>query len=81
MAWIDIIDEDAAEGALARVYEGARKHGGRVPNIMKVQSTNAASLQSCMGLHGTIMHGESPLTRAQREMMAVVVSRANNCHY
>jgi AhpD family alkylhydroperoxidase len=27
------------------------------------------------------MHGPSPLSRAQREMLAVVVSRANDCHY
>ena len=29
----------------------------------------------------TIMFGESPLTRAQREMIAVVTSQANDCFY
>jgi alkylhydroperoxidase family enzyme len=32
-------------------------------------------------LYGALMHGRSPLTRAQREMIAVVVSRTNGCHY
>jgi AhpD family alkylhydroperoxidase len=27
------------------------------------------------------MHGPSELTRAQREMIAVVVSAENECHY
>ena len=34
-----------------------------------------------VGLYTAVMHGESPLTRGQREMLAVVVSRANECHY
>ncbi len=81
MAWIHQVDEQEATGLLARVYEGAVKRAGRVYNILRIQSQNPASLQGSMGLYATIMLGESPLTRAQREMMAVVVSHANTCHY
>ncbi len=34
-----------------------------------------------MGLYVATMHQPSPLTRAQREMLAVVVSKADACHY
>jgi alkylhydroperoxidase family enzyme len=34
-----------------------------------------------MLLYVTVMRGESDLSRAQREMIAVVVSTANQCHY
>lgn len=81
MAWIKIIDEDGADGLLARIYNGARQRAGKVFNILKVQSTNPPALQSSISLYTAIMHGESPLSRGQREMLAVVVSRVNNCHY
>ena len=81
MAFIDIVDENQADGVLAGIYDAARKRAGRVYNILKIQSQNAAALQAMLGLHVATMRDESPLTRAQREMLAVVVSRANNCHY
>ena len=34
-----------------------------------------------MGLYREIMFGRSELSRADREFLAVVVSRANDCHY
>ena len=81
MAFIDIIDEAQADGLLAGIYDTARKRAGRVYNILKIQSQNAAALQAMLDLYAATMRGESPLTRSQREMLAVVVSRANNCHY
>lgn len=81
MTFIQPIEPDDAEGQLARIYTASMKRSGRVFNIIKVQSLNPAALQSMMQLYQAVMHGESPLSRAQREMMAVVVSRANDCHY
>ena len=81
MAFIDIVDENQADGLLAGIYDAARKRAGRVYNILKIQSQNPGVLQAMLGLYVAAMRGESPLTRAQREMLAVVVSRANNCHY
>lgn len=81
MAFIDIIDEAQADGLLARIYDAARKRAGRVPNILKIQSQNPAALQGMLDLYVATVRSESPLTRAQRELLAVVVSRANNCHY
>lgn len=81
MAWIRLIDESQAEGKLARIYDAAIKRAGRVFNILKVQSNNPDSLQGMMQLYMAASLGESPLTRAQREMLAVVVSKANDCHY
>jgi alkylhydroperoxidase family enzyme len=81
MANIKIIPEGEAEGLLRRIYDAAVKRAGRVFNILKVQSLNPAVLQSSMGLYREVMMGESPLSRGQREMLAVVVSRANECHY
>jgi hypothetical protein len=34
-----------------------------------------------MALYRTVMFGDSPLGRAEREAIAVAVSAANDCHY
>ena len=81
MAFIEIIDEGDAEGTLARVYASARNRADRVYNILKVQSRSPKALQACMALYTVIMKTASALSRAQREMLAVVVSRTNACHY
>jgi len=81
VAFIDIVEENQADGLLAGIYDAAQKRAGRVYNILKIQSQNAAVLQAMLGLYAATMRGESPLTRSQREMLAVVVSRANDCHY
>ncbi len=81
MAWINPVAEDDAKGQLARIYLAARKRAGRIYNIISIQSLNPPALQGMIGLYTAVMHGDSPLTRGQREMLAVVVSRANECHY
>jgi len=81
MAFIKTFDEHEATGALAKIYEAARERAGRVFNILKIQSQNPPALQGMLDLYTAAMKGESPLSRAQREMLAVVVSRANHCHY
>ncbi len=81
MAWIKLIEEAEATGPLARFYDAAIKRAGKVFQILKVQSNNPPALKASMDLYAAAMFGASPLSRAQREMLAVVVSRANECHY
>ena len=81
MAWIETVPESDAEGLLARIYAGTKKRASRIFNILRVQSVNPPVLRGSISLYTDLMHGESPLSRAQREMIAVVVSRTNECHY
>ena len=81
MAWIETISVENAKGALQREYSAAIQRAGRVWNIVKLMSLNPGVLRASMGVYLSAMHGPSPLTRAQREMLAVVVSKANDCHY
>ncbi len=52
-----------------------------LPNILASHSLNAAALEAHERLYRTIMFGESPLTRSEREAIAVAVSAVNDCHY
>ncbi len=81
MAWIHTISDDDATGLLARIYGAARKRAGRVYSVLRLQSNNPNTLKPGIDLYAAAMFGESPLSRAQREMLAVVVSRVNKCHY
>lgn len=81
MAYIEIIEPEAATGLLKSEYDEAIKRAGKVFNILKVQSLNAKSLRASMQLYIATMHSPSGLSRAEREMLATVVSRANDCFY
>jgi hypothetical protein len=81
MTWIRTLDENEARGLLTWVYRVARWKQGRVPNIVKVSSLNPRLLATLGPLFRTLMEGPSPLTRAQRKMLAIVASRVNNCFY
>ena len=57
--------------------------GGRPPALEDLPRLTYTEkvMRDSMRLYSSIMFGESPLTRAQREMIAVVTSEANDCHY
>ena len=81
MAWIKTFEENEAKGLLAWVYRVLRWTRGRVPNIVKVSSLHPRLLVTFGPLFRTLMEGPSPLSRAERKMIAIVASRVNNCFY
>ncbi len=81
MAWIKTISQEEAEGSVKRQYEAAVKRAGRVFNIVSIHSLKPEVMRIFMQLYMQLMHGPSLLSRAQREMIALVVSQLNKCHY
>lgn len=82
MAWIRTIPPGEADGLLARLYDAAIRRAGKVFNVIRIQSLRPGTLRASTGLYAEVMHGSaSGLSRAQREMIATAVSRANGCHY
>jgi alkylhydroperoxidase family enzyme len=81
MPWIKEILPDAASGLLKRQLDAAVKRAGRVWHIVQIMSINAMALKDSMRFYQTLMMGDSPLRRSQREMLAVVVSTENQCAY
>lgn len=81
MAWIRVIPREEASGELAGYYDRMRESDGTVDNILTIHSLNPASLRAHFDLYKVCMYGPSALSRAQREMIAVVVSAENKCHY
>ena len=81
MAWIKTISPDEADGELKREYEAAEERAGYIAHILRIQSLNPETLQASMALYKATMFGQSGLTRAEREMLATVVSQINECFY
>jgi len=81
MSYIDTIDESDATGDLADLYEQIVDSRGKLANILKVHSLNPDALEAHLDLYDTVLFGRSPLRRAEREVIAVVVSAANGCAY
>ena len=81
MPHLDLIDPDDATGLVAEEYAAAVERAGKIFNIVRSMSLSPESLRASMGLYKAIMFGPSELSRVERELLAVVVSNANDCHY
>ncbi len=81
MAHIAYVPFEEATGLLAKLYEAYRDGEGEIDNILRVHSLNPRSMRDHVELYSHLMRGPSPLTRIQREMLAVTVSAVNDCFY
>lgn len=82
MPWIRTVAPEQATGLLKRLYDEAVARAGKVFNVLRLQSLRPEVLQAGVELYKELMISpRSPLSRAQREMIAVAVSRANGCQY
>ena len=81
MAHLRLTDEDEASGVLKEEYEAAVGRAGKVFNIVKAMSLRPSVLRRSIELYKGIMFGTSGLSRQERELLATVVSRENDCHY
>lgn len=81
MPHIKVIEHSEAEGQLKEIYDDLVTKRGKLAEVHKIQSLNPESIVKHMELYMTIMFSKSLLSRAQREMIAVVVSVANSCLY
>ncbi len=81
-AWIRMVDEAEATDFVKSAYDGFIRQRGWVPHIMKVHSLRPNLMRAIIQVVNAVMYDmSSGLTRAQREMIATVVSVTNRCHY
>jgi alkylhydroperoxidase family enzyme len=81
MAHLELIDPQDADGLLEEEYEAAVARAGKVYNIVRSMSLSPEVLRRSMELYREIMFGRSRLSRQERELLATVVSAANECYY
>src|SRR5262245_38796998 len=81
--WTRPIPPEAARGDLAMIYERIRAASsrGEVSALWRSCGHDPRGLDALHALHRTLMDDPAPLTRAQAELIAVVVSATNGCGY
>lgn len=81
MAYIRYIAASDAEPRLLELYDRYADARGTLDNILRIHSLNPPSMEHHYDLYRHLMAGPSPLSRVQREMIAVIVSAENDCFY
>ncbi|MEM7095579.1 MAG: hypothetical protein AAF567_21435 [Actinomycetota bacterium] len=84
MAYIEIIDDDAwgDDPALADLYPGVVDPTfKRVDAIMAIHSLNPRGMAAHQAVYSSAMAGTGSLRKVERELIALVVSLENHCHY
>lgn len=81
--WIDTVaDHEWTDGPLAELHPRVVDDSSvRVDNIMAIHSLNPVGLAAHDGLYRSAMAGTSTLRKVERELIALVVSLENECHY
>lgn len=81
MSFIPIVPPQEADAPLAAAYHDVAGRRGRVANILGIHSVHPEAMVAHVRLYEELMFAPSPLTRVEREMVAVTVSYANACRY
>jgi uncharacterized peroxidase-related enzyme len=81
IAWLRVPPEEDATSGVKALNDKAIEKLGFVPNVLRVYALRPQHLELWNAFYDDLMRGESTLTRPQREMIAVVVSTVNRCHY
>lgn len=81
MTYIKTIDESEATGELKNIYQELKQKRGKISNILKIHSLLPHTMKDHLKLYTNIMFNKSTIKREDKELIAVVVSRLNNCSY
>ncbi len=72
---------DALDGDLQRYLEVCRERLGLLPNVIRAHALDSDRLRTFADGYNRLMLGDGRLSKAEREMIAVVVSSTNRCFY
>lgn len=82
MAWIETTDENDWGAELEALRPTVTDPvSGQVDNIMSIHTLDVGSLKAHLAVYTQAMKGTKSLPKAEREMIALVVSKTNSCRY
>ena len=83
MSWIPLVRPDEAPEPVRAIYERIRAHSsrGQVANVWQALGRDPTALAAAFDHYRSLLDDPAPLTRAQAEMVALVVSATNGCGY
>lgn len=81
LSWLRVPGEDDVPPEVRELWALPLEKLGFVPNVLRVYALRPQHLQLWWAFYDEVMRGDSGLSKAQREMIGVVVSTTNRCHY
>lgn len=81
LAWLHVPSEDEVPEDVRSLWQRADEKLGFVPNVLRTWALRPEHMLRWRKYMDELLKGESGLTEAQREMIGVVVSATNRCHY
>jgi alkylhydroperoxidase family enzyme len=82
MAWIPTPGPEGVGPELARLMrDHADPETGAVDEILRVHALDPDGLRAHLAVYQSAMRGTRGLRKVDRELVALVVSRLNGCHY
>jgi alkylhydroperoxidase family enzyme len=82
IAWIDWRPEQKDAQRLAQLFDALEAPGGKgLDHVLKIHGPMPETLASHLAFYRSVMREPGPLSRVEREIVGVVVSDRNQCHY
>ncbi len=81
ISWLKVPEEKDLPEAVRTLFAKAREKFGFVPNVFRVFALAPEHFLRWFNYYDFLMRGEGFLSRRERELLAVVVSRENACEY
>ena len=81
MSWLRVPGEASLPAEVVALHEAPLEKLGFVPNVLVNYALRPSHLLRWNEHYEELMKGDSGLSKAEREMIAVVVSVANECRY
>jgi uncharacterized peroxidase-related enzyme len=81
LTWLRVPREEELPAEVLELWAPSLEKLGFVPNVLRLYALRPAHLLAWSAHHDEVMKGDSGLSKAEREMIAVVVSVANECRY
>ncbi|WP_415922200.1 peroxidase-related enzyme [Tateyamaria sp. SN6-1] len=78
---LDLPAVDPLPEVTQRYFDICDEKLGFVPNVLRAHAFDIDKLNAFTALYNDLMLAPSGLTKLEREMVAVVVSATNRCHY
>lgn len=78
---LSVPDADDLDADLQKYFRICEEKLGLVPNVLRAYAFRPERLRKFIDSYNEIMLADSPLTKLEREMIAVVVSCCNRCYY
>lgn len=81
LSWLRVPEPDELPPEVHALWAPSQEKLGFVPNVLRLFALRPTHLLAWTAHYDELMKGDSGLTKAEREMIAVAVSVANDCNY